>query len=123
VHFGLSSFSIYERSQLVLTVSGTAAYEAGLMGLPAVTFSPMFFGGLSSVRHCGDVTELKATAASLLNGFRRSYEDDCRFLESLVKNSYDAFWTDPYFDQSVLDQENVEKLQDVFLNMLSNDNR
>jgi len=36
-------FSLIRRAWLVASVSGTACYEAGLLGVPAVTFAPMFF--------------------------------------------------------------------------------
>ena len=37
------------RLALVLTVTGTVAYESALLGLPAVTLAPVFFGPLLSV--------------------------------------------------------------------------
>jgi hypothetical protein len=114
IRHDVPTFDLYDRVDLVLTVSGTIAYEAGMLGIPAITFSPMFFGGLSSVRYCSSVTELKDLAADLMDNFSRDDDADCRFMESLLEHSHDAYWTDPLFDRSVLDPENIEKLAGAF---------
>jgi hypothetical protein len=121
IRHDISTFDIYRRVSLVLTVSGTAAYEAGLLGLPAVTFSPMYFGGLSTVKYCAALTELKDLVHDLPAGFERDFEADAEFMESLVGQSYDAYWTDPLFDRHVLDEDNIKKLSKTFVTLLSHD--
>jgi hypothetical protein len=121
IRHDVSTFDIYNRVSLVLTVSGTAAYEAGLLGLPAITFSPMYFGGLSSITHCADPSRLKDQIVQLLDEFTRDFEADAAFMESLAAQSYDAYWTDPLFDPGVLEEENVEKLTQAFITLLSHD--
>ncbi|MCX6834624.1 MAG: hypothetical protein NTW07_05740 [candidate division Zixibacteria bacterium] len=93
----VSTFDVYARASLVLTVTGTAAYEAGLLGVPAITFVPMFFGGLSTVRCCSDVTKLKDLAFEMLQGVPRDLDADSRFMDDLVGRSFEAYWTDPLF--------------------------
>jgi hypothetical protein len=122
IRHDVSTFDIYRLANLVLTVSGTAAYEAGLLGIPAVTFSPMYFGGLSSVIYCPDPSQLKDQARRLLNGFERRFDDDCAFMESLMRLSYDAYWTDPFFDRRVLNPDNVNKLTRAFSVIGNHDN-
>lgn len=121
IRHDVSTFDIYRRVNLVLTVSGTAAYEAGLLGIPAVTFSPMFFGGLSSVSYCANPALLKDKARGLLNGFERDLDADYAFMDSLVAQSYDAYWADPFFDRTVLEPGNVDKLKNAFASLLSHD--
>jgi len=117
----ISSFDLYRRVDLVLTVSGTTAYEAGLLGLPAVTFSPMYFGRLSSVHYCSNVADLKPLAERLLGGFVRDFEADRAAVEELVNNSYDAWRGDPFFDRSVLASDNVNRVSGAFLELLGYD--
>jgi len=116
-----SSFDMYRRVGLVVTVSGTIAYEAGLLGIPAVTFSPMYFGGLSSVFYCESPSALQNLAPNLLNGFDRDYHADCDFMTTLIRNSHDAYWTDPRFDRTVLNPENITKLAGAFAELLGHD--
>ncbi len=118
IRHDVPTFDLYDRVDLVLTVSGTTAYEAGMLGIPAITFSPMYFGGLSSVRYCRSVMELKDSAADLMDDFTRDYDADCRFMEWLLANSHDAYWTDPLFDRRVMEPENVEKLAGAFTALL-----
>jgi hypothetical protein len=117
----VSAFDIYNRSDIVFTVSGTTAYEAGMLGIPAVTFSEMYFNGLSSVHNCSDLTKLRKLVYHLLDDFKRDYEADCSFMEKMVKDSYEAFWTDPVFDAGVLDPDNIKKLRNAFLKVVSSD--
>ncbi|MEZ5357618.1 MAG: hypothetical protein R3F48_02225 [Candidatus Zixiibacteriota bacterium] len=115
VKHDVSSFDIYERASIIFTVSGTPAYEAGLLGLPAVMFAPMFFGGLSSVRFCSDLTMLRGQVYHLLTDFSRDYEADCAFMESLIAKSHPGFWSDPVNYPHVLEDDNVTKLQTAFV--------
>lgn len=119
IRHDVSTFDIYHRVRLVLTVSGTAAYEAGLLGVPAITFSPMYFGGLSSVFYCSDILKLKNLAGELLGDFKRDFTADAAFMEALVGLSYDAYWTDPLFDRTVLDEGNIDKLAQAFVRLLN----
>lgn len=112
--YSVSTFDIYARASLVFTVTGTAAYEAGLLGIPAITFVPMFFGGLSTVRCCTDVTQLKPLVFEMLQGLPRDVEADSRFLDDLVGRSFEGYWTDPLLDPSVLESENIRLLQKAF---------
>ena len=110
VHHDTSSFDIYQRASLVVTVSGTTAYEAGLLGIPAIVFSPMYFEGLSSVRYCPDITQLQSIAGELLSGFERDFEADCRFMDELMAHSYPGRWGNPLTNPDLFEEENIENL-------------
>jgi hypothetical protein len=51
---------------LVFSITGTIAYEAGLLGIPAITFTRLYFNRLPSVHYCPGVTDLPALVARLL---------------------------------------------------------
>jgi hypothetical protein len=118
VHHDTSSFDIYQRASLVVTVSGTTAYEAGLLGIPAVVFSPMYFDGLSSVRCCPDITRLKATVEQLLSGFQRDWDADCRFMDHLMARSYPGRWGNPLTNPHLFEEENLDNLAGACLDVL-----
>lgn len=121
VHHDVSSFELYRRADLVVTVSGTTAYEAGLLGVPAITFSPIYFDRLSSVHYCCDMAELKPLVHRLMSSFERDFEADCDFMSELVGNSYDALWSDPFFDETVMAECNIENLTRAFLDLVHDD--
>jgi hypothetical protein len=121
VRHDVSNFDIYKRVSIVFTVSGTPAYEAGMLGIPAVIFTRMYFDGLSAIHYCDDVTKLKPLVFHLLNGFKRDYEADSRFMEELFARSHEGHWTDPRFDPGVLEQDNLEKVTRAFVKVVEND--
>lgn len=114
----VSTFDIYKRASLVLTISGTTAYEAGLLGIPAITFAKMFFSGFSSVYYCSDITQLKPLAFRLLIGFNPNKDADEIFMAQILRNSYPGYWTDPLTDPSVMDSVNLESLFAGFQDVL-----
>jgi len=118
VSYSVSAHDIYARASLVFTVTGTAAYEAGLLGIPAITFVPMFFGGLSTVKCCSDVTKLKDLAFEMLQGMPRDLEADSCLMADLVGRSFEGYWTDPLFDPSVLDPDNIRLLREAFVSVV-----
>jgi len=119
IKYDSSTFNVLQRTDIVFTVSGTTAYQAGLQGIPAITFSPMFFEGLSSVHSCTNICKLRALVYKLITNFTRDYEADCQFMEELMKNSYDAIWDSAVRSPHVLEPENVKKLQNAFLNVIT----
>src|SRR3989344_4782583 len=48
----IKSFPLIERSGLVIVISGTAGFEACLLGKPLVTLGQQFFNDFSFVKHC-----------------------------------------------------------------------
>ena len=119
VKYDVSTFDVLRRSDIVFTVSGTTAYQAGLLGIPAITFCPMFFEGLSSVHSCTNILALRPLVYELLTSFKRDYKADCKFIEKLLCNSYDALWDNPKRSPHVLEQENMRKLHKAFISVIN----
>lgn len=115
----VSNFDVYRRASLVLTVSGTPAYEAAMLGIPAVTMAPMFFGEFSMIRHCVNVAELKPIVTELLTCRGRNYFHDCKVMTRLLEQSYPGYWTDPVFDSSVLKESNLAELTKAFQDVIA----
>jgi hypothetical protein len=118
VHPKTSTFKIYKRASLVLTISGTIAYEAGMLGIPAIIFSRQFFKEFSSVHYCADVTQLKPLALHLLKGAHFDEIADAECMDMIIGRSYPGYWTDPYSDPSVMSTENLEALFVGFLDVV-----
>jgi len=118
IRYDISTFEILQRADIVFTVSGTSAYEAGLLGIPAVTFCPMFFAGMSSVHTCTDINELKNVVFKLLGEFKRDYRADCDFMAKLIGNSFPALWDNPLRSPQVLNDENLRRLHHAFSELL-----
>ncbi len=118
IHHNVSTFDVYKRSSILFTVSGTVGYEGGMLGIPVVTFCPIYFDGLSSVHLCTDMTKLRGLVYYLLKDFERDYDADCEFIELLVGKSYPAFWSDPVNFPDVLGEDNIANLRTAFLHAI-----
>ncbi|MEP1034523.1 hypothetical protein [Ekhidna sp.] len=118
VHPFTSTFEIMEKSSLVFTVSGTTAYEAGLLGKPAIMFSPLFFNDLSTISYCKNISDLSDLVKKAISTEQDAKKDEIA-MEDLFENSGEGYWTDPYTDSSVLKDENIEKLAVAFDRVIS----
>lgn len=121
VKHDVSTFDIYNRAEIIFTVSGTTGYEGGLLGIPVVTFCPLYYDGLSAVHLCTDITTLQTLVGTLPGGFERDIDADATFMARLVSHSFDAFWSDPNLYPFVLDSENMTRLISAFLEMVEPD--
>ncbi len=113
IHPQTETKQILKRVDLVFTVTGTLAYEAGLRGVPAITFAPMFFGDLSTVHSVDNVCDLPREIHRAMS-LKQSPEHDANVLEQLWQWSRPGYWTDPITDPSVLHPENLDLLVEAF---------
>lgn len=119
VHPKVSSLEMLRDCACVITVSGTIAYEAGLMGRPAVTLSPMFFNDLPTVLHLSDLGDdsLKTfrNLPGVLRGLRQPERYELvQFVSDVVRHSNRGFIGDPLNTPSVLAKQNIECLHQGF---------
>jgi hypothetical protein len=93
----IDSRELLKKTRIVFSCAGTVCFEAGLMGVPAIVFAPIYFGKLPSVRFCQNPFELPAMIRELLE-FKNSPKADeeteaflARLHTSSVKGQFDAF--------------------------------
>ena len=102
-----NSYPIIEHAELVVSVTGTIAYEAALMGVPSVTFAPCFFNRLSTCRQISleDLAKYKLNEIS----FQLANQNDNRaaFSDFLLSNSFPGQFYDPITLPAVLENTNV----------------
>ena len=110
------SHDIIRRSRAVVTVSGTMAYEAGLMGIPSLTFGDVFFNhlpgcskiGLDHLRACGLghlIQPINAEAAA-------------EFSVWLSEHSAEGSISDPVSNISCMTSENIKRVADAFISVI-----
>lgn len=117
----LNSFDLMAHASLVVTVSGTVAYEAGLLGVPAITLAPMFFSSLMAI----DDPSMLANYSSAIQKFLltpQAPENDERRIELLadiVANACPGTISDPESDPTCVDPENLDRLAQGFERLLA----
>lgn len=63
----VDSLDLLKRTSLLFALTGTIAYEAGLMGRPVIVFADNYFNALPTVRRCRDAEALPGLIAQQLD--------------------------------------------------------
>jgi len=115
----INSKLLIERSQLVVTVSGTMAYEAALMRKPSITFAKVFF---NRINHCRQVTweDLRTyeSLSDLVIELQNSIDNRLVFSNYLYKNTFDGYISDSFTDPVVMENDNIEKIAAGFMKLI-----
>lgn len=108
---------IIKDAKLVVTVSGTAAYEAALMGVPALTFGPCFFNAFPG---CERVTVEKLRNSTSLYEIIPNVDKigQSEAAEQLMRNSFAGIISDPISNPAVMDENNLHDVALAFLKVI-----
>jgi hypothetical protein len=114
------SRKLIEKSRLVATVSGTIAYEAALLKKPAITFSKIYFNRLNSCRHITFDRLMKYNSLTDLVKELESQPDNImEYSRFIAANTFEGYISDIFTDSSVIEAENINKLTNAFLEVIS----
>lgn len=98
--------SLIKGALAVLSVSGTVAFEAGLHGIPAGTFSKMYFNALPSVTYLQSVEEVRELICSGTRQDRMS-DMDRQELAHIIANSCEGVIGGPLSTPVCMDPNNI----------------
>lgn len=101
------SHALTENAEIVLTVTGTVAYEAALMGKRSMTLAPTFFNRLQGCRwlRMEDLQRSSAFRADQDKGM-----DAGDFARWLWRHSYPGVISDPISNPACMKEENMKSL-------------
>ncbi|KGM34793.1 hypothetical protein P409_08215 [Inquilinus limosus MP06] len=113
------TFKLMEASKLVLSPSGTVCLEAGLLGLKAATFAPMYFTPVMSPGRIDLKALTRAGFERLLQrGDREGGMEPAAFLSWLYAQSFPGRVGDPVHDPQSMTEENVAIVVNGFATLL-----
>jgi hypothetical protein len=110
------SHSVIKGAKLVATVSGTVAYEAALMDIPAITLAPTFFNALPSCRYV--TLESLKSLTSIDSLLSVSPQNKKEFEEFLLSNSCEGIISDPVSNPACMTAENIAKVTEGFCRVI-----
>ncbi len=111
------SAEIIKGAEAVVSVSGTACYEAALMGVGSVVFSDVFFAELSSVFRCHGYEDISDCLGSAMSA-ENDRQSMVRFLEKMSACSYGGS-VEPYdIDNDVIKEENARAAAQAFMDVI-----
>lgn len=111
----LDNYELIRSAKAVFTVSGTAAYESALMGVPSLTFAPCFFNKLNM---CNQVTldDLRDIGIqTLVENAHASKKDLSDYKAWLFDKIFKGLISDPLSNIQSISDENIDLVYKAFL--------
>jgi len=110
-------FELIRNSKCVITISGTVAYEAGLLGVPAVIFTDLFFNELPTIKRCSSMEKLSETIEDIMNT-KADKASVIAFLAKLFSMSYEGYCESVDVYPDALDEENIRMVTYAFMDVI-----
>ena len=122
VHFvdeQTDSYQLIHGAKAVVTITGTIALEAALMGVPALTFAPVFFNQLNNCHHL-TLSDLITCSSiiGLIDDLRSRPDNRLAFTNFLLNHSFVGTFSDPISNQKILEQTNIKNIAKAFAQVL-----
>lgn len=110
------SHQIIKKSRVVITVSGTIAYEAALMSIPSFTFSHVFFNRIKGCRRIG-LDELRTNGIVQL--IQSPDENNLNeYTDWIMHHSALGNISDPISDPECMSDVNIKQVADAFFGVI-----
>lgn len=111
IHPNTDSHELIKNSSLVITISGTIAYEAAIFGVKSATLSPMFFNTLPS---CKQIQNPSAIPLLLSSPNNHSLSRVKSAIEEILKKAHPGIISDPISLPECISKENIETVSNAF---------
>lgn len=109
---------LIKNASAVVSVSGTACYEAALAGVGSVVFSDMFFGELPTVIRCRGAEEIGGCIRQAMDS-EKDYHAVMRFMSKVYSCSYEGCVEPAELFPQALTEENARKVSQAFMDVIN----
>lgn len=120
----IPSFSLTKNARLITTITGTAGWEALLLGKPVITFGNVFFNKISSVKQCRTIEELPYLIKAQLEQFSYQENEVLNYISAMFADGIDipliTLW-EKEIDHLDKIKHHSEKIADLIAKKLKND--
>jgi hypothetical protein len=115
----VDSHELIQRSDAVLTITGSGAWEGIVYEKPVIAFGPLCYGFGDLVYRCNNIAELPAILRKALQGHKPDRCQMLRLVWSLLATAHEAEWGDPIRQPQICEEANVDKVTDAIVSELS----
>ena len=116
INTATSSFDLIKNSKLIITITGTAGWEACLLKKPVITFGEVFFNTLSFVKKCRAIEDLPYIVKQQLENFQYDEREIVNMLSAILEDTvsfdYDDLWIKGDYEQ-IKNDHNFPKFVDA----------
>jgi hypothetical protein len=83
----VKSFGLIKNSKLIITLTGTAAFEGLIFEKPIITFGDVFYNALPTVKHCHEIERLPFLVKEQLGDYRHNEKELETFIGAILETS------------------------------------
>ena len=108
IHPMADSHNLIKSARFVLSATGTASFEAALLGVPAATMVEMFFSPILATHQLNPFVDTTSRIKNIIESKRQiSDEQRVEFMARLIANSFDAVTVGPDINPKAMDEQNI----------------
>ncbi|ADL51941.1 hypothetical protein [Clostridium cellulovorans] len=113
----MDTLELAKHAELIVTITGTIAYEAGIMGLKAVTLIDMYFSKLSTVKYIKSENDIGEALMS--NVVHDKLNDIKHIKENILKYSFEGLVGDALNSPASISEKNISNMKYAFEKLIS----
>jgi capsular polysaccharide biosynthesis protein len=106
----VDSHELIRQVDVVLTITGSVAWEAILLGKPVIAFGPLCYDFYEPIFRCPNLSELPALLRDALKRFKPDHGLMLRLVNALLASAYEAEWDVPSRVPTVGRSENYRRV-------------
>lgn len=115
----LDSHDLIHASDVVLTITGSSAWEAILYERPVIAFGPLCYSFYDLVYKCENIADLPDVLSAAIRRFQPKHELLLKFVCALLESAHELEWSDPVRQPRVAEKRNCEKVADAIVRELA----
>lgn len=108
----IDSKELIKNCQVLITITGTAGWEAILLKKPAITLGNVFYNKMDMVKKCKGYNELPYIIKDILENYKHDEDELIRFLSSIFETSFSARFYEMNGQAYVVDYRDILKHSD-----------
>ena len=114
-----NTFDLIDHAQVVSTVTGTAAWEAVVRGVPSMTFGKTWYSGCSSIFFVETFKDVEDAIKKIINGYKPDQSDIERYTAAIEKVASKNIIPHKFFNIKVEKHENPDIILEKIAEALS----
>lgn len=115
----LDSHNLIRKSDVILTIAGSSAWEAILYEKPVIAFGPLCYGFCELAYHCENIAELPGVLSKALERFTPNYDLLLKFVWAFLESAHELQWGDPIRQPQITTRSNCNRIADAIVAELS----
>jgi hypothetical protein len=110
---------LIQQSDVVLTITGSTAWEAILYEKPVIAFGPLCYGFCDLIYHCANIADLPAIFLEATQRFKRDHDLVLKFVWAFLASAYELEWDDSIRSTTVFEQKNLDRIAKAITSEIS----